>query len=1423
MADVVATDFLNLEQIEELLASHFASSLRQRELTVDCTRVKWISPLSLSTLFLWAMQVHERNGHARVLIPLPETYAGSYFAQVNAAALFRTAGISVQGDHSLPTRPASPLAAFETFESVEAFDRYRAHLDDPAQQTILLHSETIPEVISSGHVHAVLLKELVENTFFHGQGRHSHYSLLQSNASSHGRKEHPLLASFQGAAYLDICVGDSSPKNIVDSLRSHVPSGYQPDAILEPASKTLDPTERAILYAFEYASTSNPGRRQESIRRWLNDPELDYRAIATGLHDVASLVKAYRGQLLIRVDGRLGTLDFSQGRAVPRVRFWRRARNRGLAKLQGSIVNVRLPLGSYSQTYSRPSTSAPQAVSVRRTTFPELRTVAEDIDASAASDTDRLIALERALVEHLRVQATSPRLVALVLDNLRVDAKLLSAFFEILTRIPRRGNGLVLIDSDPRHLGIADAAWSRFRGEVGKVALRERPAFAVVRSAEEYVNYGYDTDPAATLAGSGLIQFPLGQPIPLEDVIHRARTGCLVQILGGPAVVRQSEDVLFLLEKSFYTDVFFETAELAGSPVTRGTVQNWFQEVLRENTVAAIVSLGTPFDDLLRTLKDRDNSQKPLPFFLLGDDNLLATAMRSGEAAQRAGEGARIALVADVVCTAERAIRFLRALAHPEKAALVALVDARPPEEEGKYVTIRGLEASKDVPLIAALRHPVVPLHKKPSNISARNIFVIDRTTFRPVRYPLPAESSLDTSHVLGRAASAGALAAGHFELADKHYVFFLALRPLFQELAEDISAWLSAELAELQVFPSAPVEAWAVLCVDEGTGLFALVERLLRDSPIHGPVPITTEMLSSPPLTPAVDRTALWFIVPAMGSGQTIRQCLEYARQNQVSHVQISVVVSRSPQDLLLFFQEIAKYRDTDVRVRNMIAVPLEAYNLGSCPVCALSQELDGAKRQLGDARPRLAAALDEASDDFSLLPVESAAVLGVARPRLTEESLGEEAWLVSLFTRGARDIEARRILEEALRDEGSARRFAVGLGRVAHKSGSTLAQRVKIVYDSSPVGRACKAWAVAPERDPASFAYALRGFAALVPNALRSVLPTILENVQSDPELFKRLAAHAATEADLYWELIESAQITGGVAQANLLDELRDFNRRGGARALSHGVLAIQELRRHFLRSLGWGMPLEILRISCRLADLLWGDFRIQAARFIRDGYLEAERRVAIAKRAGLLWTHLNKGRIALDESWRALKDSVEGLQSLLNTEDPDTAIVGPRDAIVSALDSVEGLSREFASRLGYLATRPWDAMQNVRAYSGSSQRTRVSFDCRVAPDCPALSIHESDLQEIVLLLLENAVRAPHADFEFAADEESSQVVMTVRTSAPWRPPGELEGGLVRIRELAAPYGGLLELPLGSELSGVRERPDQCVQRLFFPRWEE
>ena len=475
MAEVVAGDYLNIQHTEDLLSGGYTKSIRDRELVLDLSAVKWLAPLSVTTMFLWAMQVRDKHGEATgeatIVFPPAETYAGSYLAITNAAAAFSSQGIVIQGDHAALERESSPLAAFEVFESVESFERYRNHLDDPLQQSILLHSSTIPEIVTSGHAHKVLLKELVDNTFFHAGGRHSHYALVTTSQASSGRLAHPSVASLGGAAYIDLCVGDSARRNLVSSLSNDLPADYVPEIVQDEEAKALDNIEKTILYAFEYASTSNQERRRESLRKWLDDPELDDRAVATGLHDVASLVKAYQGQLILRVEGRLGTLDYSRGRPVPTVRFWRRQGKRSLVRLQGTIIDVRLPLGPYAGPMAITRSISPHNSSGRRQRSPQLSVVAESTTTLAMSDGDRLIGLERDVVHQLQQRAVEPRVVSVVFDNLMEDAKLLSAFFELLTRIPRHNNGLVLLASDPRQLTIATDAWSGFGKRLGRTAL----------------------------------------------------------------------------------------------------------------------------------------------------------------------------------------------------------------------------------------------------------------------------------------------------------------------------------------------------------------------------------------------------------------------------------------------------------------------------------------------------------------------------------------------------------------------------------------------------------------------------------------------------------------------------------------------------------------------------------------------------------------------------------------------------------------------------------------------------------------------------------------------------------------------------------------------------------------------------------------
>lgn len=171
--------------------------------------------------------MRELGGQIRCRLPENESFASTLLETIDFRAAVELLGGKIANFGSYRGRfRRNKLAALRGFTSESDYKDYCTSLNSEKGQKLLLDIDDIPEFISSGRFRNILLSELVENSFTHAKGTNSHYAVFESDSSEKDRAPHPLIASFGSSGYIEASVADSSPTNLVKTLKKHVDPNY---------------------------------------------------------------------------------------------------------------------------------------------------------------------------------------------------------------------------------------------------------------------------------------------------------------------------------------------------------------------------------------------------------------------------------------------------------------------------------------------------------------------------------------------------------------------------------------------------------------------------------------------------------------------------------------------------------------------------------------------------------------------------------------------------------------------------------------------------------------------------------------------------------------------------------------------------------------------------------------------------------------------------------------------------------------------------------------------------------------------------------------------------------------------------------------------------------------------------------------------
>jgi hypothetical protein len=627
------------------------------------------------------------------------------------------------------------------------------------------------------------------------------------------------------------------------------------------------------------------------------------------------------------------------------------------------------------------------------------------------------------------------------------------------------------------------------------------------------------------------------------------------------------------------------------------------------------------------------------------------------------------------------------------------------------------------------------------------------------------------------------------------------------------LTGWLEREYVDITTTLGVDPSQMPVFVLSEGSGLEEIAAKVLPG--MSRVVSLTRDQLQAPPAA-ASPTSAMWFIMPALATGKTLQQVLDYGRSFKPKYIRVSIVLSRTDPNTVGFYQRISEYSQIETKISFMVTMPLPWFDKSHCQICAARKKLENLiTHPAAVARPQLRILLELAHAEIRHEVLTSASSAPTTWDRPKDYPLWKEIYLVSLYAQAQNDMEAKSRLKNELSDERNVELLAAGLGRAFTDKLFSPDGTARSIYKPELLESACKKWVAKQPANPQLFGIQLRGFKLLVPETLRAVSRELFNRITVCAESSKQFGLAAAQDPAFFWEALDTVSDLQG-DEFETLRELKDAVRTMAFGIGESGMLTYVKLHRLFLRTTGLGQPFDTLKMNLRCQKQPDAETETLMRMFLQEGFGEAAALFRVLGSTHLYKKHIKLANPQFDQKWQEVIDRVADLKHIWQARPFDL------EKVIDALSKVDKARFEMLAAMDLIMCRPGSALERISKQPEILLSSPCSgFKVTVDENCRAVAMHEVHFRGIVQELLSNAAKYGSSDnlkdIEFklrTVDLPSPMVSIEMLQSLPWQDSTKSEIGLNRIRELVTDYGGLVTFPL-------RSKTGNCVVQIFLHTW--
>src|SRR5260370_13392242 len=309
---------------EHILRDAYKSSLSKRVAKVrfDFRQVKWCEIFELSLIALWVLELLQAEKEVAFVLPVDKqvyqflvTYRfDAFLIDHNIETEREFEYKAAAGPTDLIRAPFFPL----TFLNQAKFRRLLEDLSYGNRLEVVLADISNAEIVKSGAIRDIVLKELLDNAILHGDVRFAYLMMTKLGASSpnsapewtrHALEnvselERPFFERLRGQPFINLVIGDKGA-----GIKETLKDAYVDDPILQRGG--AEPTDNQIIeYSFLYHSTRRSLEERIGAIKDVISAEARNYPPATGLYRLKEIVRDFRGFLYIRTVDSILSYDF---------------------------------------------------------------------------------------------------------------------------------------------------------------------------------------------------------------------------------------------------------------------------------------------------------------------------------------------------------------------------------------------------------------------------------------------------------------------------------------------------------------------------------------------------------------------------------------------------------------------------------------------------------------------------------------------------------------------------------------------------------------------------------------------------------------------------------------------------------------------------------------------------------------------------------------------------------------------------------------------------------------------------------------------------------------------------------------------------------------------------------------------------------
>jgi hypoxanthine-guanine phosphoribosyltransferase/signal transduction histidine kinase len=970
---------------DEVLRETYKETLFKKtpQVEFDFSKVKWCDIFELSLVSLWILELRSAGKQVTFRFPLEKRFF-QFLITYRFETFLLANNVNIETSISFKATPAptdlirAPFYPL-TFTGEEGLKNLLEDLAYGNRLEIVLSDLKDSEIVKSGVIRDVILKELIDNMILHGGARFSHLVMTKlgggTDVSSDRLRpilhnlsdiEKPFFRRLSGNPYLALVIGDKGP-GITETLRV----AYLADEIV--GVNDGPPSDDQVLeYAFLYHSTRRSlNERLGEIVNVISQEGFTYPP-ATGLFRLKEKVRAFSGFLCVRSGSSLIAYDFLNYPNLERPAVASKLKNhKKLTDFGGTQYKIYFPIfhdrliplqRQLDYPWNRVSSEVHYSYLFINNYGPSATYQTAEQEASRLiqifSEVDRISFANKGRVSALIIDFQGERSLSakavhyllfgcmqrqnsnfsIIAININTDSEEWQSLFDQLKPPQEEKTPLLLFDERfEQHFFGATSE------EIALIeSLLEGKVISTSESLEKYDHLlCYDE-----------LRERYESRHSLSNIMHASRNETkaeLGRIVLNPLAGIFHPDTKVLLPSNKYCKGFFEIYRLLTNQSSRAFLRSWLRLWLAQLKPDFVISISRHVsnivDEVLKELSEAD--QKRIQNFRLRTPTNEIELVRLPLKLDREKTGV---IISEVLGSGETLSRVLDKTQHTNITKIIVMINADQKSES--IVTFKGRDYQVEALMEYQLSyHDTLPqgwLYSDVRQVDPEEHLLIPPTQSLdgPLWKGIDVSKEFDdneineihNNHFLTDCViPTSSYLEAHFTNQEMHLTYLFNIPTLIAYFSEDVAELITERTkASLSIITPAR-EITHIIFYSKNPGMEKLANLISARFERSVPISVSSEepWARFNPETQVDDMDSVIVLDDAIVSGDTIFKIYDIAEQRGAQHIFAYVLVKRGTDDLARRFEKTSQYGHSKIQARYLADVELPTYTIENCPVC--------------------------------------------------------------------------------------------------------------------------------------------------------------------------------------------------------------------------------------------------------------------------------------------------------------------------------------------------------------------------------------------------------------------------------------------------------------------------------------------------------